>query len=354
MALSPFRRRLVYESKINHNDEASAGIFRNNRLSGATQAGYKSGVDRYINYCDSKNISAWPIRDDILCQWVSNMAQVAKLLSGTILNYVYGVINEANTREINNNNNNNNNSNNSMPYTYGQFRQLCQVIDGIRKRDAGHVSKIRMPLTIDILDRCYSQMNLSLANDRLIWAALTMAVHGMLRCGEFTVDKESEPARLLQSDLEYKVSNQEYYRIFLRKSKTDPYGNGVWVTLYATGGRTCPYQAMSRYISQLPQHQSHPNMPLLVSTNGKPLLKSLLVGRMKSMLGNVGEDSDLYTGHSLRKGGATSLMLAGVSTEIIQVRGRWKSNAYSRYVHVRNQQQQDAARKLVVRSRANQ
>lgn len=39
-----------------------------------------------------------------------------------------------------------------------------------------------------------------------------------------------------------------------------------------------------------------------------------------------------YTVHSLRKGGATCALLAGVSETMVQLQGDWVSDAYKRYI----------------------
>ena len=46
----------------------------------------------------------------------------------------------------------------------------------------------------------------------------------------------------------------------------------------------------------------------------------------------IGLNSEQFSGHSLRRGGATSLALRGVSDALIQVLGRWQSDAYKRYI----------------------
>ncbi len=39
-----------------------------------------------------------------------------------------------------------------------------------------------------------------------------------------------------------------------------------------------------------------------------------------------------YSGHSLRKGGATCALLAGVSETMVKLQGDWVSDAYRRYI----------------------
>ena len=48
----------------------------------------------------------------------------------------------------------------------------------------------------------------------------------------------------------------------------------------------------------------------------------------------LGLNPDAFSGHSLRRGGATALFLAGVSEHWIAIHGRWRSNAYKLYIDI--------------------
>jgi integrase len=53
------------------------------------------------------------------------------------------------------------------------------------------------------------------------------------------------------------------------------------------------------------------------------------------------------TGHSLRKGGATSLFLRGVDETLIQALGRWSSDAYKVYAVLNRTVMKDAQTKMM-------
>ena len=52
---------------------------------------------------------------------------------------------------------------------------------------------------------------------------------------------------------------------------------------------------------------------------------------IKKMVSLIGLDKALYSGHSLRAGGATDLFVAKVPYPIIKKAGRWKSDAALTY-----------------------
>ena len=55
---------------------------------------------------------------------------------------------------------------------------------------------------------------------------------------------------------------------------------------------------------------------------------------LKSRLALVGLDPSLYSGHSFRRGAASSAAAAGYSDYEIQLLGRWRSDAYKLYIDI--------------------
>ncbi len=46
----------------------------------------------------------------------------------------------------------------------------------------------------------------------------------------------------------------------------------------------------------------------------------------------MGLNADHYSTHSFRRGGATLAFQAGIPSELIQLQGDWKSEAYKKYL----------------------
>ncbi|KAF4140477.1 hypothetical protein GN958_ATG10337 [Phytophthora infestans] len=51
----------------------------------------------------------------------------------------------------------------------------------------------------------------------------------------------------------------------------------------------------------------------------------------------TGEDATLFSCHSLRRGGATALLSAGVDSTAVMLHGRWKTDSYQRYTSYTNE-----------------
>ena len=75
---------------------------------------------------------------------------------------------------------------------------------------------------------------------------------------------------------------------------------------------------------------------------------SSLVARLRELISLTGHDSSLYSGHSLRRGGAEFCASTGLSNIVIQLRGDWKSLAYLRYVSLDDSMNLNAARVLAL------
>ena len=58
---------------------------------------------------------------------------------------------------------------------------------------------------------------------------------------------------------------------------------------------------------------------------------------VKWLMTSVGEDARLYGAHSLRIGGATAALAAGVPPATIRLMGRWSSDVYELYVRMTRQ-----------------
>ena len=68
--------------------------------------------------------------------------------------------------------------------------------------------------------------------------------------------------------------------------------------------------------------------------NQQGLTRDKLVSHLRMALTKAGINPDLYAGHSFRIGAATVAHIKGIEDSTIMTLGRWKSNAYQRYVRI--------------------
>jgi hypothetical protein len=111
--------------------------------------------------------------------------------------------------------------------------------------------------------------------------------------------------------------------------------------LVSSHPRLCPVKALLRICAHLRLHRAPPDTPIYTcySASGVELISPWhITGALRrsaaALLPTTGIDPLLLSSRSLRPGGATALLCSGVDANIIQLLGRWKSDAMLRYLRV--------------------
>jgi hypothetical protein len=127
--------------------------------------------------------------------------------------------------------------------------------------------------------------------------------------------------------------------VHLQTSKTDIYRQGVNVAVASFPPQHPLSAAMAfRTVVAWRQHERmSAQTPLMTYQLGRVLTKSDVVGWLNSAVASVDQLHGIPSqgrvfGHSLRRGGATSLAHARVLETLIQVLGRWKSSSFRLYI----------------------
>jgi hypothetical protein len=105
--------------------------------------------------------------------------------------------------------------------------------------------------------------------------------------------------------------------------------------------RLCPVKALYRICAHLRSHGAPPGTPIYTCYTNTGVehispkqIKIALRRSAASLQSTTGIDPRLLSSRSLRPGGATALLCSGVDANIIQLIGRWKSDAMLRYLRV--------------------
>ena len=78
----------------------------------------------------------------------------------------------------------------------------------------------------------------------------------------------------------------------------------------------------------------------------RPLTHRVFVAAIKRLAALSGLDAALYAGHSFRRGGASFAFAAGVSGELLQAHGDWRSDAYLVYLELSEEQRLEVSRAM--------
>ena len=210
--------------------------------------------------------------------------------------------------------------------------RLQQVLTGVKKESAPR--RPRLPITLEIMRKLKSIL-LKQPNDHdniLMWAACCLAFFGFLRCGEFTMPAKGAfdvEVHLTPSDLAVDSRHTpSVIQVTIKRSKTDPFRQGVQLYLGRTGTDICPVRAILPYLSR----RGPTPGPLFILANKQHLTRERFAARVTATLRAAGVPDKGYTTHSFRIGAATTAKEAGISDVHIKMLGRWKSDAYQLYV----------------------
>lgn len=191
--------------------------------------------------------------------------------------------------------------------------------------------RLRRPLTIDLLNRLLVSLDLSEYNTRVYATMLTVGVYCLLRIGEICYSSLKGVVKFIRnSDIVFK---SRYIEFTLWNTKTDLEKKGVKKWIVATDAKFCPFDLMCT-LKVIKFNQVKPKEPFFTLKNGKPVSRYLLVKFLRDKMALVAKDIDPreWSGISLRKGGATSALRAGISGETIQSMGNWRSSVYKGYI----------------------
>lgn len=117
-----------------------------------------------------------------------------------------------------------------------------------------------------------------------MWAASTLTFFSFCRSGEITVPSEGgyDPnAHLSYNDLSGdKAKCPSRITLRLKKSKMDPFREGVHITVGATNNSLCPVSALLAYLV----HRGSKDGPLFLWPDGTPLTRTRFVQEVRGVL----------------------------------------------------------------------
>jgi len=298
-------------------------------LAASTRSTYRAGVNKFLHYCEVaqvKHRDRLPAPEHVLANFVGSIA--TSVSPGTIRVYLSAI--------------------RAWHIDHGYADPLVDAlllercVRGAR-RLYSRPRRTRLPFTANLLRKIWPVQVDQGWNDVLFRATVSLGFFGFLRLGEFAltnIGTSFDPLKhACLSDLTFHYNNSKlsHAAFTIKVSKTDPFRCGSTVHIGATGNRRCPVKALLDYtdarrlLADAAADES--TVPLFCQADMTPLSKPVFVSMMTTRLQRAGVDSTGYSGHSLRIGAATSAAAAGVPDWLIKVMGRWRSDAYQRYVH---------------------
>ena len=149
-----------------------------------------------------------------------------------------------------------------------------------------------------------------------------LAFHAFLRIGEIAVTRGTQASKVLQLN-QFSITNTDCTHLNII-SPPPP------VTLFISASSPfCPEQAVKTYLAVRTKSPG----PLLMFPGSIPVSKSFFGDQLKKSLAWAGLSKSSYKGHSFCIGAAAVAAMQGISEEI-QRMGRWKSQAFKKYIRI--------------------
>ena len=210
--------------------------------------------------------------------------------------------------------------------TFQEVFSIKLILRGLR-RILGDAPVQKLPITPDILLRLHPQF--TARSDSGFWAAMLIGFYTFFRKSNLVPksEKDFDPAKnLCRHDI---IVRPWGLVICVRWSKTIQFRERqllIPVLRLSHGHHLCPVQAYERHILQFPVTQ--PSLAFLHYRKGHatPITHSAFTDKLRKVLSHAGFPAKQFSGHSLRRGGASYAFRCGAPVELISLQGDWSSN----------------------------
>lgn len=159
----------------------------------------------------------------------------------------------------------------------------------------------------------------------LFRAVFSVAFYGFCRIGELVVSGTADH-RLRRRDVTLREREVEVvFRTYKHATSASR------IVLQQNTGVCCPVRAVKEYLMLRPVQEGDAESPFFLSESGGDVRREHVVSRLKRLAHTL-QAEGRFDGHSFRIGATCHAAAQGRSAAELQSLGRWKSNAYLRYL----------------------
>ena len=300
-----------------------ADKFYFNSLNQSSKTSYKNKFNIFLKFLQNYNLTIYNVQESILIAYVVYRAN-NNITYATIKHDLFAI--QSCLFDW------------SVKIYVSSMQVLEKVLHGIKRTKTLNNKNEKLPITLTILKKMFQHLiNKMDVYTQIYRAAFAIALFGMLRCGEFTNTTQESMMRIRHITFKKDMEMKTYaMKVFLPASKTDIYRQGVTLTIPCTCQQCeiCPVHETLHLIELYKKHSMacKPENALFFFPNNHILNRKDVANMLKFLCGEINLEPSKYSGHSFRKGGATSLAVNKAPDWVIQLLGRWKSSSYKRYI----------------------
>lgn len=219
------------------------------------------------------------------------------------------------------------------PLTISKTFMVKNFMSGLRKSST-RATDSRQPITLKMLNSLIASLKESAPSEFEYWlfsAMFSLAFFALLRVGEITFCDSHSPHLLDVNSVKVIIENDNL-KAFKLTMSSFKHSTGIPFTIEIPSQNfpLDPVVIMYNYLLRRGTNEG----PLFCAKNLYPIHRSVFVKVLNLSLQNIVATRGKFTTHSFRIGGATHAAESGMSDSKIRALGRWKSNAFQKYIRI--------------------
>jgi len=284
-----------------------------------THAAYSTHIKAFIAFCHYFRFRPVPAENQTILRYVVFLSRTIKPQSIRCYLSVIRILHLENGYK------------NPLEYNY-LLTTLLKGIDSHR----GTPPVQKLPITLELLSKMFKILNLNDSFELCFWAACLVGFFTFFRKSTLLTKSHSmHDCRrdLCRNDVQFckegAVINVKYSKTMRDFTKTFP----VPIP-QIPGSHLCPASALIDLMQAVPAGGDAPLFSYISRSKTVCLSHCQFSSFLKITLTKLGLDSTKYSGHSLRRAGATFALACGLPPQVIKSQGGWASDCYMRYTDV--------------------
>lgn len=223
-----------------------------------------------------------------------------------------------------------------LPFNRDSFR-LRLTLQSL-KRKLSRAPLQALPITIHHLKEMYKHVDIDNPEDLAIWCSILVGFFGLLRKKNLVPEDilDVDPSKILTVGNFVLDKEKGIALVYIPFSKTNQFGQRNLVIPLVRNG--CKALDPIFHLDLLFSRTGAPTHYPAFSYRGGDKLRAVnyktFTVKLKKLLSKADFSPERFSGHSLRRGGATFLYACGGTILQIQSSGDWQSSTWTRYIHI--------------------
>lgn len=295
--------------------DARVQLLRDHVYAKSTIKTYKTYLSTYYEFCTLSGIVPVPISQLNLSRYIAFLSY--RLRYASIINYL-SVVRLLHLEA-------------GFPNPLDSY--FVSTVQKGARRFLGDATSPKLPITPKILLGIRSMLSFDTSFEVAFWAAALVAFFSFFRKSNLLPDSEQAFNPDRQLSRHNIVFSSEGAVIQVNWSKTIQFKDRVLrIPLpLIPSSRLCPSTALWLSLRQGPASDPSP-FQYWQGDRWRRLVYPAFCSHLRQCLDRLGFESKRYSGHSFRRGGATFALESGVSPDLVQTQGDWRSDAYKLYI----------------------